>query len=73
MTSTVKVLIFGKDTCPYTLMAREDYTTNNIPFDYINVKASDENMQQMLKYSKGSRKVPVIVEGEKVKIGYGGT
>jgi hypothetical protein len=27
----------------------------------------------MLKFSGGERKVPVIVEGEKVTIGYGGT
>jgi hypothetical protein len=27
----------------------------------------------MLKISKGTRKVPVIVKGEKVEIGYGGT
>jgi len=27
----------------------------------------------MLKYSKGDRSVPVIVEGSKVEIGYGGT
>lgn len=30
-------------------------------------------LQEMLTYSKGERKVPVIVEGEKVTIGYGGT
>ncbi|MES0397675.1 MAG: glutaredoxin-like UXV-star protein, partial [Syntrophobacteria bacterium] len=28
---------------------------------------------EMLEVSKGVRKVPVIVEGEKVEIGYGGT
>jgi len=27
----------------------------------------------MLKLSKGTRKVPVIVEGRKVTVGYGGT
>jgi len=27
----------------------------------------------MLRLTKGSRRVPVIVEGEKVTIGYGGT
>jgi len=27
----------------------------------------------MLKLSKGQRKVPVIVEGKKVTVGYGGT
>lgn len=30
-------------------------------------------MKQMLGYSKGGRDVPVIVEGEKVTIGFGGT
>jgi len=34
----------------------------------------DKNrLEEMLSFSKGSRKVPVIVEGEKVTIGYGGT
>jgi hypothetical protein len=30
-------------------------------------------LDEMLKFSNGARKVPVIVEGEKVEIGYGGT
>jgi glutaredoxin len=30
-------------------------------------------MTEMLKYSQGKRKVPVIVAEEKVTIGYGGT
>jgi hypothetical protein len=30
-------------------------------------------MREMLNYSNGERKVPVIVEGEKVTIGYGGS
>ncbi len=30
-------------------------------------------LQEMLVYSKGERKVPVIVEGEKISIGYGGS
>jgi hypothetical protein len=30
-------------------------------------------MKQMLTASKGRRDVPVIVEGDKVTIGYGGT
>jgi hypothetical protein len=30
-------------------------------------------MTQMLEASKGKRDVPVIVEGDKVTIGYGGT
>jgi glutaredoxin len=30
-------------------------------------------MEEMLRYSGGVRQVPVIVEGEKVTIGYGAT
>jgi glutaredoxin len=30
-------------------------------------------LEEMLKFSEGVRSVPVIVEGEKVTIGYGGT
>jgi glutaredoxin len=37
------------------------------------VKARDENLEEMLKHSGGVRKVPVIVQGEKVTIGHGGT
>jgi glutaredoxin len=37
------------------------------------VKAASQNLDEMLKISGGKRQVPVIVEGEKVTIGYGGT
>ncbi|KAF0122471.1 MAG: hypothetical protein FD151_754 [bacterium] len=34
----------------------------------------DKNkLKEMLKVSNGVREVPVIVEGERVKIGYGGS
>lgn len=67
------VLIFGKDTCPYTLAAREHYAESGIPFDYINVKKDPAQLQRMLEFSHGRRAVPVIVEGEAVVIGFGGT
>jgi glutaredoxin len=35
------------------------------------VSAADLN--RMLQHSKGSRRVPVIVDGDKVTIGFGGT
>ena len=44
-----------------------------MPFEYVNVLANPADMEAMLKASKGSRKVPVIVEGEKVTVGFGGS
>lgn len=68
-----KVIIYGKDTCPYTTSAREDYAKKGFEVVYINVKESPENMAQMLAVSKGARSVPVVVEGGVVKVGFGGT
>ena len=50
--------------------ARSAYAERAI---YVDVKANPKNLEEMLKYSKGSREVPVIVDGERVIIGYGGT
>jgi len=40
---------------------------------YIDVKADKGKLKEMLKYSNGSRKVPVIVNQGEVTIGHGGT
>lgn len=70
---TVAVLIYGKDGCPYTSAAREDYANRKVAFEYINVLADPNKLKEMLKQSKGVRKVPVIVDGGKVTVGFGGT
>jgi glutaredoxin 3 len=67
------VLIFGKDGCPYTQSARDHYAAEKVPFQYLNVKKSAADLQRMLEYSKGARRVSVIVDGESVTIGFGGT
>ena len=40
--------------------------------DYINVKENSDRLGEMLTYSDGTRKVPVIVEDGSVTIGYKG-
>jgi glutaredoxin len=37
------------------------------------VKADKGNLEEMLKHSKGVKEVPIIVIGDKVTIGHGGT
>ncbi len=65
-----KIFIYGKSGWPYTEKARSAYGNNAKYFD---VEADGKTMEEMLKYSGGLREVPVIVEGGKVKIGYGGS
>ena len=39
----------------------------------MNVQNDKAGLERMLEYAKGSRQVPVIVEDDKVTIGYGGS
>ena len=71
--STDTVVIYGKDACPYTQAARDDYAKRGLAAHYINVKKDPAGLARMLEHSKGKRLVPVIVEGDRVTIGFGGT
>jgi glutaredoxin len=44
-----------------------------VPVAYVNVKKKPAELQRMLGFSNGRRVVPVIVDGDHVTIGFGGT
>ena len=67
-----KILLFGKDAWPYTRAAREAFAKEGRQVDYYNVVKESKHLDTMLKHSKGTRKIPVIVEGETVTIGFDG-
>ena len=67
-----KILIFGKDTWPYTNQAREAFTKQGREVEYYDVRHDADKMKSMLKYSDGTRKVPVIVDQGDVTIGFNG-
>jgi glutaredoxin 3 len=68
-----EVIIYGKDSCPYTQAAIEDYQARKVPFRYANVKKDRAELDKMLALTQGKRLVPVIVEGGRVTVGFGGT
>ena len=69
---TEKVLIYGKDTWPYTTAAREAYVKQGKDVEYIDVLSSSDKLNTMLKLSDGTRKVPIIVEQDVVIVGFNG-
>jgi len=73
MSAAKAVVIFGKDSWPYTSKAREAFAANGYAVEYRNAKKNKDDLAEMLKHSKGVREVPVIVEDGTVTIGYGGT
>ena len=69
-TMSKRVIIYGKGGWPYTEKARSAHGNDA---EYFDVKSDSKKMEEMLRYSKGVRNVPVIVEGSKVMVGYGGS
>jgi glutaredoxin len=54
------------------MAAREACEKEGQEFEYIDVLSAADKLDAMLKHSNGVRKVPVIVEDEKVTIGFKG-
>jgi len=65
-----EIIIYGKAGWPYTKEARKAYGDRA---RFIDVERDSEKLQEMLKLTGGVRNVPVLVEGGKATIGYGGT
>ena len=68
-----EVTVYGKDSCPYAVKACEVYGRRNVDFTYFDVSKDHAALGEMLALTGGDRRVPVIVQGKEVKIGFGGT
>jgi len=67
------VAIYGKSTCPYTNAARKEFAQRGYEVRYLDVKADPAAMGRFLELSGGDRRVPLIEEGGKVTVGFGGS
>lgn len=64
---SLKVMIYGTVGLPYIKKAREAYGEKAV---FIDVESDLSKLREMLNYSDGSKQIPVIVEGDKVTIGF---
>lgn len=63
------IIIYGTQTCPFCVQAREAFGEKA---RFVDVGNDPEKLQEMLALSKGRREVPVIVEGDTVTVGFAG-
>lgn len=61
-----QIIIYGKENCPHTRRARDAYPQAR----FIDVLASPENMDAMLRLSDGVRRVPVVVKNGVPEVGF---
>ena len=59
-------LIYGKQGCPHTLRARQAMPLAR----FIDVLADPRALEEMLRFTGGARRVPVIKRGRAVEIGF---
>jgi glutaredoxin len=67
------VQIYGKVSCGYTSAARRDYASRGHPVEFFDVEADPAALARFLEISEGERRVPLIVEGGRLTVGFGGT
>ncbi len=67
-----KITIYTKVGCPYCAAAKNYYEQEGIEYDEIDVKQDAAAAKRAEQLANGARRVPVIVEGDKVTIGFRG-
>jgi glutaredoxin len=67
-----EITIYTTPTCPFCKSAKEDLDRKGIKYKEIDVSKDAAALEEMVRIS-GKRLVPVMVDGENVTIGFGGT
>jgi len=67
-----EIKIFTKPGCPYCAAAKEDFIKKGIRFTEVSVPGNAEALEEMLLLNGGQRRVPTIVEDDKVTVGFRG-
>ena len=67
-----EVVIYTKPGCPYCKAAKEDLTSHGVPFREMDVTADPAIREEAIARA-GMASVPVIVNGDEVSVGFGGS
>ena len=67
-----EITIYTTPTCPFCKSAKEDLDRKGIKYKEIDVSKDAAALEEMVRIS-GKGLVPVMVDGENVTIGFGGT
>jgi glutaredoxin 3 len=66
------ITIYTKPGCPYCQAAKDDMRARNVEYKEVSVPGDARAMAELAELTGGENVVPVIVDGDKVQIGFGG-
>jgi glutaredoxin len=66
------VTIYTKPGCPYCAAAKDDLQRRGLRYTEHNVRADQAALRQMLELNENRRRVPTIVQGDRVSVGFNG-
>ena len=67
-----EIIIYTKPGCPYCAAAKEDMDGRGVSYTEYDVTTSDSHKEEAIRLA-GAPKVPVIVRGDDVRVGFGGS
>ena len=70
--SKPKVEVFTKPGCPYCVGLKQRLAKDGTPYIEHDVYADGAALQRMLILNGGQRRVPTMVQGEQITVGYHG-
>ena len=66
------IVIYTKPGCPYCAAAMRDLRERGLSYEEISVESNPAARAEVMRLSDGSGIVPILVEGDKVKVGFDG-
>lgn len=67
----MSITIYTKPSCPYCRAAKEDFARRGVEYTEIDVYQNAAEAEEMFK-GAGRRAVPIIVDGDDIRVGFGG-
>ncbi len=66
------ILLYTHPDCNYSDAQRADFVKDGVQFTEIDISVHPERIDELVKLTGGERITPVLVEGDRVTVGYHG-
>ena len=70
--ATATILLYTHPDCNYSDAQRADFVKDGVQFTEIDISVYTDRIEELVKLTGGERITPVMVEGDKITVGYYG-